>query len=160
MTWRTYGGKPYARTISTDMRWTHGLGRRSQLDTSFSYGHNRYSTNKLQDGDQYSLGLSLDRALSARGGVGVSLSGARQTARDAAYATTSGGVTLLGWRDMGKTTLFVNTTARRLESDAGLVLGSVRNPAPAPGMVPAGGSWRHLPPDRSRRLLAGRARRL
>ncbi len=75
MTWRTYGGKPYARTISTDMRWTHGLGRRSQLDTSFSYGHNRYSTNKLQDGDLYSTSLSLERALSARGGVGVTLSG-------------------------------------------------------------------------------------
>jgi len=123
MTWRTYGGKPYARTISTDLRWTHGLGRRSQLDTSFSYGRNRYSTNKLQDGDQFGLGFSLERALSARSGVGVTLNGSRQTARDAAYATTSGGVTLLGWRDMGKTTLFANATARRLESDAGLVLG-------------------------------------
>jgi tetratricopeptide (TPR) repeat protein len=120
VTWRTYGGHPYARTVTTDMRWTHTLGRRSQLDTSFSFGSSSYSKNALQDGELYNLGLTLERALSARSGFGVSLSGTRQTARDAGYATTSGGVTLLGWRDMGKTTLFANATARRLESDARL----------------------------------------
>jgi tetratricopeptide (TPR) repeat protein len=118
MTWRTYGGHPYAHTFTADMRWTHGLGRRAQLDTSFSFGSTSYLKNALQDGELYNLGVTLERALSARGGFGISLSGTRQTARDRGYATASGGLTLLAWRDMGKTTLFANTTIRRLEADA------------------------------------------
>jgi tetratricopeptide (TPR) repeat protein len=118
VTWRTYGGHPYARTFSTEMRWTHGLGRRAQLDTSFSFGSTSYLKNALQDGELYNLGVTLERALSARSGFGVSLSGTRQTARDRGYATASGGLTLLAWRDMGKTTLFANATVRRLEADA------------------------------------------
>jgi tetratricopeptide (TPR) repeat protein len=119
-TWRYYGGKLYARTNTADVRWTHRLGRRTQMDSSFTYGTTSYKLNKAQDGDLFSLGWSLERALTARTGVGVSLNGLRQTARDPGYATTSGGVTLIGWRDMGKTTLFANVTARRLESDARL----------------------------------------
>lgn len=118
VTWRTYGGHPYARTFSTDLRWTHVVGRRAQLDTSFSFGTTRYLKNALQDGQLYNLGLTLERALSARSGVAVSLSAMRQTAKDRGYATASGGLTLIGWRDLGKTTLFANATARRLESDA------------------------------------------
>jgi tetratricopeptide (TPR) repeat protein len=118
VTWRTYGGHPYARTFSTEMRWTHGLGRRAQLDTSFSFGSTSYLKNALQDGELYNLGVTLERAMSARSGFGISLSGTRQTARDRGYATASGGLTLLAWRDMGKTTLFANATARRLEADA------------------------------------------
>lgn len=122
LTWRTYGGHPYARSFSADMRWTHGLGRRAQLDTSFSFGSTSYLKNALQDGELYNLGVTLERALSARSGFGVSLNGTRQTARDPGYATASGGLTLLAWRDMGKTTLFANVTARRLESDARISL--------------------------------------
>jgi tetratricopeptide (TPR) repeat protein len=122
MTWRTYGGHPYARSFSADMRWTHGLGRRAQLDTSFSFGSTSYLKNALQDGELYNLGVTLERALSARGGFGISLNGTRQTAQDPGYATTSGGLTLLAWRDMGKTTLFTNVTVRRLESDARISL--------------------------------------
>ena len=120
MTWRYYGGHPYARTATGDMRWIHSVGRRGQLETSFSYGSTSYSRNALQDGGLFNLGVSLERALSARGGIGITLNGTRQTARDRGYATASGGITLLGWRDIGKTTLFANVTARRLESDAQL----------------------------------------
>ncbi len=119
-TWRRYGGKAYARTRTADIRWTHRLGRRAQADTAFSYGRAHYIRNDRQDGDLFNLSLSIERALTARTGVGVSVSGNRQTARDPGYATAAGGVTLLGWRDMGKVTLFANVTARRLESDARL----------------------------------------
>lgn len=119
-TWRWYGGRPYARTRTADLRWTHRMGRRAQGDVGLSWGRADYLRNDLQDGDLFSLSLGLERALGARGGAGLSLSGARQTARDPGYATASGGLTLLGWRDMGKFTLFANATARRLESDARL----------------------------------------
>jgi hypothetical protein len=119
-TWRLYGGHPYARTGTLDLRWTHGLGRRAQMDTSLSWANSSYQRNSLQDGNLWNMGVSVERALSARSGIGVSLNGTRQTAQDAGYSTASGGVTLLGWRDMGKTTLFANATVRRLESDARL----------------------------------------
>jgi len=119
-TWRWYGGRPYARTATADVRWVHRLGRRAQSDIGFSYGRAHYLRNDLQDGDLFSLTASVERALSARTGIGVSVNGLRQTARDPGYSTAAGGVTLLGWRDMGKMTLFANLTARRLESDARL----------------------------------------
>lgn len=122
MTWRTYGGKAYSRTKTADLRWTHRIGRRAQSDVGFSYARADYMRNALQDGDLFSVSLGIERALTARSGVGFSLSGIRQTARDPGYATTSGGISLLGWRELGKTTLFANATARRLESDAGLIL--------------------------------------
>jgi len=120
VTWRTYGGRLYARTETADLRWTHRIGRRAQSDVGFSYGRTHYHRNALQDGDLFNLHAGVERALSARTGVGVQVSGTRQTARDPGYATASGGITLLGWRDMGRTTLFANATARRLESDARL----------------------------------------
>jgi hypothetical protein len=122
-TWRWYGGHPYARTGTVDLRWTHSLGLRAQMDTSLSWGSTTYHRNALQNGNLWSLGISIERALTARTGVGVQLNAMRQTAQDPAYATAAGGVTLIGWRDLGKTTLFANTTVRRLESDAGLSLG-------------------------------------
>lgn len=125
VTWRTYGGAAYARTKTADIRWMHRLGRRAQTDMSLSYGRTHYLRNRWQDGNLFNLGLSLERALSARSGVGLSLSGSHQTARDPAYATISGGLTLLGWRDMGKVTLFANATARRLESDAAVLFAGV-----------------------------------
>lgn len=124
-TWRYYGGDLYARTATIDMRWLHPTGRRSQLTTSAAIARTSYSRNSLQDGSLYSLGVSLERALGARSGVGLTISGARQTARDRAYSTASGGLTLVGWRDLGKTTLFANSTVRRLESDAALMFGNV-----------------------------------
>ena len=120
ITWRTYGGEAYARTTTADMRWTHRIGRRAQTDVGFSYGRNHYLRNSLQDGDLFSLSAGVERALSARSGIGVQMSGMRQTARDPGYATASGGITLLGWRDMGRTTVFANAMVRRLESDARL----------------------------------------
>jgi tetratricopeptide (TPR) repeat protein len=125
-TWRTYGGAPYARTINADLRWTHRTGRRSQLDTSLSYGNSSYSRNALQDGNLYNLGVTLERALTARTGIAVSATAMRQTAQDRGYSTASGGLSLVGWRDLGKTTLFANVTARRLESDAAVALFGAR----------------------------------
>jgi len=118
VTWRTYGGHPYARTFTGDLRWTHQISGRAQGDVGISYARTHYLTNSLQDGNLFSLSAGVERALSARTGVGVTVSGQRQTARDPQYSTTSGGVTVLGWRDMGKLTLFANGTARYLESDA------------------------------------------
>lgn len=121
-TWRYYGDTLYARTTNADLRWLHQLGRRAQSRVDVAYGRSNYQLNDLQDGNIYSLTAGVDRALSARTGLGVSLSATRQTARDPGYSTASGGLTVLGWHDMGKTTIFANATVRHLESDARLSL--------------------------------------
>lgn len=121
-TWRWYGGKLHVRTDVLSLNWFHALGRRSQLVVSGSASSGDYKRNDLQDGFIYDLNASVERALSSRMGVSISISGSRQTARDPGYATTSGGLTLLGWREMGPTTVFASVGARRTEGDAALFL--------------------------------------
>ena len=118
--WRWYGKDAYARTKSASLAWQHPIGREAQLEIESSVGKANYLKNNLQDGWLYSLGTSLDRALTQRSGIQLSLSGLRQTARDPGYSLASGGGGLLYWRDLGKTTIFGSVNARRLEADAQL----------------------------------------
>jgi hypothetical protein len=119
---RWYGGKPYDRTDAFSLDWLHALGKRAQLVVSGSASRADYQLNDLQDGSIYALSASLERALSSRAGISVTASGIRQTARDPGYATTSGGLTVVGWREAGRTTLFTSGTVQRTEGDAALFL--------------------------------------
>jgi tetratricopeptide (TPR) repeat protein len=121
-TWRWYGGNLYARTTNGGVEWLHLAGRRTQTDVSFSIGRAHYLTNDQQDGMLYDGSVTVERAFSARLGGSFGLSATRQTARDAGYATISGGPTLLLWRELGKSTIFASTSIRRLEGDARLFL--------------------------------------
>lgn len=84
--------------------------------------HASCTLNDLQDGWIYDGSVWIERAISQRVGVSVTLSANRQTARDPGYATTSGGITFLGWRDIGWSTLYANAAFRHLDSDARLFL--------------------------------------
>lgn len=119
-TWRWYGKDPYARTKTASLAWQHPIGRKMQLEIESSIGKANYLKNDLQDGWLYSLGMSLDRALTQRSGIQLSVSGLRQTARDPGYSLASGGGGILYWRDFGKMTAFGSLNARRLEADARL----------------------------------------
>lgn len=123
---RYYGGQRYADTDAATVDWLHGLGPRSQMIATASVSRASYARNELQDGTIYDLGASLERALSQRAGMSVTLSGTRQTARDPGYATAAGGVTLTGWREAGRTTLFASAGIRRTEADAALFLFGAR----------------------------------
>ncbi|WP_408589518.1 tetratricopeptide repeat protein [Novosphingobium sp.] len=123
---RWYGGRVYADTDTVTIDWLHGLGRTSQLVVTASASDARYARNDLQDGRLFDLGLSYERALSARGGFSAALSATRQTARDPGYATAAGGLTLTGWREAGHTTLFASAGIRRTEADAALFLFGAR----------------------------------
>jgi tetratricopeptide (TPR) repeat protein len=123
---RWYGGQRYADTDAVTIDWLHGLGQTSQLIATASVSDVTYARNSLQDGTIYDLGLSFERALSARAGASVTLSGTRQTAHDPGYATAAGGLTLTGWREAGHTTLFVSAGLRRTEADSALFLFGVR----------------------------------
>jgi outer membrane protein len=121
-TYRWYGGKLYAVTDTASINWRRRLGKKAQLDTDVAIGRSRYKLNPLQSGTIYSASLSYERAFTARSGGSITLSGQRQTAEDAGYATASGGLGLLYWHEIGKVTLFGNVDVRRLEADARLLL--------------------------------------
>jgi tetratricopeptide (TPR) repeat protein len=121
-TWRQYGGDLYARTQNVSVGWSHPLGRLAQLDTDVSVSRTRYLQNALQDGWIYDLGASYQRAFDARSGGTLSLSATRQSAEDPGYSTTSGGATLLGYREFGRTTAFASAGVRRLVGDERLFL--------------------------------------
>ncbi|WP_298394622.1 surface lipoprotein assembly modifier [Sphingobium sp.] len=120
--WRWYGKRSYMHTDVATLDWIHALGQKAQLSASVSAATTDYQLNDLQDGALYSVSLGVERALSARSGLSVSLNAARQTARDPGYATASGGIRLLGWREAGHTTLFASAALQRTEGDAALAL--------------------------------------
>lgn len=121
-TWRWYGGDLYARTRSLAVDWIHPAGARAQLTVQGSAAQARYRRNPLQNGGLYSGSLTYERALGARNGAALTVSATRQTARDPGYATRAGGMTLLGWQSLGRTTLFLSAGAQRLVGDERLFL--------------------------------------
>jgi hypothetical protein len=82
----------------------------------------KYRTNRLQEGDLFDLSISAEHALNSRSGIGGSAGGTRQTARDPGYATVAGYLSIFGWRDLGRATLFASAGLRRTEGDARLLL--------------------------------------
>ena len=94
----------------------------SQLVVDGSASRADYQHNDLQDGRIYALSASVERAFSSRSGVRLTASANRQTARDPGYATASGGITVLGWREAGRMTLFTAASAQRTVGDAALFL--------------------------------------
>jgi outer membrane protein len=142
-TYRWYGGKLYAVTDTASINWRRRLGKKAQLDTDFALGRSRYKLNPLQSGMIYTASFSYERAFDARSGGSITLSGQRQTANDAGYATVSGGVGLLYWREIGKVTLFGNADVRRLEADARLLLFPSRRQETY-GRLSLGATFRHI----------------
>ena len=121
-TWRWYGRRAYARTLSASVDWLRIVGPRTQLIVSGSAGRANYLLNDLQDGSIYDGSVAVERALDESSGASVTLSATRQTARDPGYSTTSGGASLLAWREVGGATVFASAGGRRTEGDARLFL--------------------------------------
>jgi len=142
-TWRWFGGNLYARTESVSIDWLHPVGRKAQLDISASVNGVRYLSNPLQSGTIYAGTVSYERALTARSGFNLTLSGNRQTAADLGYATASGGLGGVYWHDFGKMTLFATFNGSRLEADARLWLFPIRR---TDSYLRAGGGavWRKI----------------
>ncbi len=119
---RRFGGAPYATTVGGGLGWTRALGKRAQVEIEASAARADYLTNDLQDGALYDASVAVERAFSARSGGRLTVSAQRQTAADPAYATASGGVSALLWREAGATTLFATLGLSRVEADARLGL--------------------------------------
>jgi hypothetical protein len=120
--WRWYGEKPYSFGVGGSAAWQHPLGKRAQLRLEGGITAVDNRVNDLQDATDYTLSVSLDRAFTDRAGGGVQLYANRETARDAGYATTSGGMTAYAFREFGRTTLVVSADYAHLEGDKALFL--------------------------------------
>jgi hypothetical protein len=122
LAWRRFGGAPYSRTRSITLNYFHALSRESQLRATAALGATDNARNPLQDGRNYALTLSYERALSSRTGAGAALSADRQDLRDPGYSTASGQIILFGYRDFGAMTLIGTLAYGRLEADERLFI--------------------------------------
>lgn len=118
MSWRWFGGAPYATTHSAGVNFFHPLDRRSQLRLTASASKIDNKRNRLQGGQSYTASLTYERALSNRAGLAVSIAADRQHLRDPGYSTIGGQVTVLGYREIGAATLVATASYGRLEADA------------------------------------------
>lgn len=121
-TWRWYGGKGYARTNTASLNWLHPAGRTTQWTLGASASRANYLRDDLEDGSIYDANAQIDHALSPRAGISFSGDVTRQTARDPGFATWAGSATILGWREVGRTTAFLSVTGRRTVGDERLFL--------------------------------------
>lgn len=121
-TYRWYGGNLYAVTDTASLNWRRALGVKAQLESDAAVGRSGYRLNALQSGTIYDFSVSYERALSMRSGGSVTLSTERQKAADPGYSTTSAGLGVAYWHELGQITLFASANARRLEADARLLL--------------------------------------
>ena len=115
---RWFGGRPLNRNWLVSLDWLRPVSTSTQITVSASASRQRFPNSAGQNGTLYQTSVGYERALSQQTGLGVSFSAARQHAADPGYANWSGGLTALGYVELGKSTLFVSLTARRLKADA------------------------------------------
>ncbi|MEO6387471.1 MAG: surface lipoprotein assembly modifier [Croceibacterium sp.] len=120
--WRWYGLSPYSLSLGGSAAWQHPMGRRGSFRLDLGALHIDNRRNDLQDGEVYTLAASVDRAFSARFGVGGQANVARTTAVDSGYADVTVGGTLYGFRELGRSTAVLSLGYSRLEADGRLFL--------------------------------------
>jgi tetratricopeptide (TPR) repeat protein len=121
-TWRWYGGKTYAETTAVTAAWLHPLTPTTQLTVTGGASSAAYLQNKLQDGQIYNAAVQIDHAYNPTSGISVTLAAARQTATDPGYATWSGTLSVLSWREFGRVTAFVSFDLGRTVADERIFL--------------------------------------
>ena len=121
-TWRWFGNNPFSRTATLSLNYLHPLDRQSQLRVVSAFGDIDNKRNPLQDGQNYALSVSYERALSSASGVGVTLSGDRNKLADAGYSTTGGQLGVFGYHDFGALTLIGSLGYGRLKADERLFI--------------------------------------
>lgn len=120
--YRWFGGARYVTTDTLSLGWRHKLGALAALETTLALGKADYAQNDALDGAVYDLSLRLEKPLSALHGVILGASVQRQDAADRGYATTSGGIDALYWRQAGAFTLYGSLGLQRLRADERLLL--------------------------------------
>ncbi len=116
--YRWFGGEHYATTETLSVSWRHKASAKALIEGTVAAGHANYTQNDGLDGRVYDVSLRYERAISSKQGANFTISAQRQAAVDPGYATASGGVDALYWRQAGKLTLFGSFGVNYLEADA------------------------------------------
>ena len=122
VTQRWFGQERLARSVRLGASWTKAIGRRSQLRLGAETASIDHRLNDLQDGRSYAGHASFEHALSPSTGVALTLGADRQALADPGYSTRSWRAGLLGWRNLGRTTVTAEVQVGRLRADERLSL--------------------------------------
>jgi tetratricopeptide (TPR) repeat protein len=117
-----YGGRTYQRFGQATLRAFRPIGARTAASVSIDAATIDNRVNDLQDGHSFTLGASLDHALSASSAVQLSLSRGRFKAEDPGYSTRSWEAGLGGVVDLGRFTLSASAAHGGLHADERLSL--------------------------------------
>jgi hypothetical protein len=121
-TMRWYGQKPFQRSARVAAVLARPIGARTQLWLKAAASVVDNCVNDLEDGKSYWAQLRLERALNSTSGASLSLTGSRESLRDPGYSTRSWRVGVLGWRDVGRSTITAEFELGRLHADERLSL--------------------------------------
>ena len=121
-TQRWFGQKPYVRSARLGATWIRPVGTRTQLQLSGSAALVDNRLNDLEDGKTWSGRIAVEHALSATTGIGANASFAREALSDPGYSTKAWRAGLLGWQDIGRTTVTAEAEIGRLNADERLAL--------------------------------------
>jgi hypothetical protein len=119
---RWFSDERYSTATGGQVDIARPLAPVTQIRAFASVDKLRNHRNPLESGWTWMGSAALETALSQRSGAGLALSGIRQALRNPGYATTSGQVTLFGYRELGKMTASLSTSLARLEADQRLLL--------------------------------------
>lgn len=120
--WRWYGGQPYSQATTLGANLLHPLGRTAQLRVAASTAWIANRRSDLQSGQQYTASIGYERALSARAGLGLTLSADRLALGDPGYSTAGGQLSLVVYRELGPVTAVAAVSHGRLDADARLLI--------------------------------------
>ena len=121
-TQRWFGQKPFLRSARIRATWARPLGSRTQARLSGTASLIDNAVNDLQDGRAYSAQLSVERALTPTMGLALNVGLDRQSLKDPGYSTTGWRTGILGWKDIGRSTLTLGAEIGRLRADERLAL--------------------------------------
>lgn len=119
---RWAGQKPFQDHARLALSGSRPLGARAQVSADISAALIDNHFNDLQDGRSVNGRIGVERALTPTTGIAFSLAADRQSLKDSAYSTTGWRAGLLGWREVGRTTLTATAEYGRLAADDRLVL--------------------------------------
>jgi hypothetical protein len=120
--WRWHGNATYSRIGYLGVNYLRPIDRKSQLRAAGAVGTIDNRLNSQQDGRSFGFSLGYERALSARAGVGVTLLADRQKLRASGYSTTSGQLSVFGYREIGAATVTATLAYMHLEADERLFI--------------------------------------
>ena len=121
-TQRWFGQKPFLRSARIRATWARPLGSRMQARLSGTAALVDNAINDLQDGRAYSAQLSVESALTPTMGLALNVGFDRQSLKDPGYSTTGWRTGIIGWKDIGRSTLTFGAEIGRLRADEQLLL--------------------------------------